>query len=336
MIDPFPLSSRDLAELGPYFQGRRVAVTGATGLIGSYVVKVLCELGAVVRAVVNSRPGNEFSLKAQEKEWANLMDGTEAALRHVFSGCSVVLSCAGITGGVNLPKKDPVSYVGPASVIAMNTLHASYMAGVERIGWLSSTTVYAPMAPPARESDVELPGALYPLYRGIGESKRFIEKLYRYYHETVGIGVAVVRPAGAYGRFDNFDEATSHVLPAMVTRAMRLQPGEEFEIWGDGHDVRDFIHAQDVGRGLLYVVAKRPIPDPVNVASGAGVTTAFLAKVVLNATDQHAKIKMSTDKPSALRSRLVDTSKAQEELGWTPEISLVAGVRDVVEWRRSR
>jgi GDP-L-fucose synthase len=336
MIDPFPISDRESDELH-YFDGRRVAVTGASGLIGSYAVKILKEVGAHVVSIVHDRPANEFTRLADEVKWANLMDGQEASLRHVFAGCSDVVSCAGITGGVNLPKKDPVSYVGPATVIAMNTLHASYMAGVRRIGWLSSTTVYPPMVRPAVESDVTSTVALYPLYRGIGESKRFLEKLFAYYHETVGIGAAVVRPAGAYGRFDNFDESTSHVLPAMVMRALKLGEHEQFEVWGDGDDVRDFIHAQDVARCLLYAMAKRPVPDPVNVASGYGVKTIGLARIVLAAAGMGGTvIRTSTDKPSALRVRLVDTTKAQEELGFVPHISLVDGVRDVVEWRRSR
>jgi len=336
-FDPFPLDSRSLDALGPYFTSRQIAVTGSSGLIGSYVVKLLRQAGAVVRAITHARPRNPYTSMAQEFVYVNLMDGQEGSLRHAFHGCSAVVSCAGITGGVNLPKRDPVSYVGPATVIAMNTLHAAYLAGVERIGWLSSTTVYAPLVRPAVETDVQLPDALYPLYRGIGESKRFLEKLFAYYFDTVGMKVAIVRPAGAYGRFDNFDEVTSHVLPAMVTRALRLGDGEDFEVWGDGNDVRDFVHAQDVARCLLFAMAKRPIPDPVNVASGVGISTASLARRVLDAAGRStSKIVTSTDKPSALRVRLVDTTKAESELGFHPQISLIEGVKDVVEWRRSQ
>jgi GDP-L-fucose synthase len=330
IADPFPLVSSKGLE---YLLARRVAVTGASGLIGSYVVKLLRGLGVgIVRAIVHARSPNEFTKMAHEIVEVDLM---RAPLDpKVFEGCSVVVSCAGITGGVNLPSQDPVSYVGPASVIAMNTLHAAHLAHVERIGWLSSTTVYPPLPRPAVEDDSHLPDALYPLYRGIGESKRFIEKLYAYYHEAAGIGTAVIRPAGAYGRFDNFDERTSHVLPGMVTRALNLKPGQSFDVWGDGEDVRDFIHAQDVARCLLLAICKDTTARPYNAASGLGVTTKTLAKIVLYAAGSVANIKTQPNMPTALRARLVDITRAQEELGFTPEISLARGVQDVVDYRR--
>lgn len=333
--DPFPLTSSRGLE---YLIARRVAVTGASGLIGSYVVKFLRELGAEVRAIIHDRPPNEFTKMANEIVQVDLSCGVgvhgAAANSKIFEGCSVVASCAGITGGVNLPSHDPVSYVGPASVIAMNTLHAAHLARVERIGWLSSTTVYPPLDRPATEDDSRLPDALYPLYRGIGESKRFLEKLFAYYHETAGIGAAVVRPSGAYGRFDNFDERTSHVLPGMVTRALKLEPGQLFDVWGDGEDVRDFIHAQDVARCLLLAISKDVTARPYNVASGLGVTTKMLARAVLNAVGSVTDIRTQPNMPTALRRRLVDVSRAKEELGFVAQIPLARGVQDVVDYRR--
>jgi len=172
MDDSFPVNHADYGRL-QFFVSRKVLVTGASGLIGSYAVKILREVGAVVTALVHSRPPNDFTKMAHEIEEEDLMRPYN--LRDVLKGHSVVVSCAGITGGVALPKQDPVSYVGPASVMVMNTLHAAHLAGVERIGWLSSTTVYPPLDRPVREEDTYLTNELYPLYRGIGKSKRFLE-----------------------------------------------------------------------------------------------------------------------------------------------------------------
>lgn len=335
MKDLFPVNHADDGRLR-FFTSRKVLVTGASGLIGSHAVKVLREVGAVVTAVVHERELNDFTKMANEIEGIDLM-GDVFDLRDVLKSHSVVVSCAGITGGVALPKQDPVTYVGPASVMVMNTLHAAYLADVERIGWLSSTTVYPPLDRPVREEDTNLVNELYPLYRGIGKSKRFLEELFRYYHETTGIGTAFVRPAGAYGRFDNFDEGTSHVLPGMVSRAMRLEPGQPFTVWGDGEDVRDFIHAQDVARCLLLAIANDTSARPYNAASGIGVTTRTLARVVLDAVGKSAaEIVVQPDKPTALRKRLVDTTRASAELGFSAQVSLADGIRDVVEWRRGQ
>jgi len=122
----------------------------------------------------------------------------------------------------------------------------------------------------------------------------------------------------------------------MVSRALRLEPGQPFEVWGDGEDVRDIVHAQDVARCLLLAIANDTSARPFNAASGIGVTTKTLARVILDAVGKStAEILTRPDKPSALRKRLVDVSRAQDELGFAAQISLAEGVRDVVAFRRS-
>lgn len=327
--DPFPTNGI------PFFKGKRVAVTGASGLIGSYGVKLLKESGAYVRAICGPfRSSNAFTKLADEivaHDLSNLRSAETAV-----DGMDAVFGGAGVTGGVNLPKLDPVSYVGPASAMVIHTLHACFSCKVPLFGYLSSTTVYAPSEKPVIEDDTMKSDAFYPLYRGIGVSKRFLEKLCLYYHETTGMGVSVIRPAGAYGRFDNFNENTSHVLPGMVQRALRTRDDSTFEVWGDGGDIRDFIHAQDVARCLLLSMANVPNADPLNCASGIGVTTTQLAQTVLDAMGSKAQIIYRTDKPSALRVRLVDVTKAENLAGFKAEISLSDGIRDVVSWRMAQ
>jgi GDP-L-fucose synthase len=312
-----------------WYKDKRVCVTGATGLIGSYVVKLLKESGATVTAMIHHRGPNELVQLADYYIKNACLEDRDGAW------FDAVMHCAGITGGVAMPQSDPVSYVGPATAMAINVLHACHEAGIQRVGMLSSTTVYAPTPEPCREGVLDSHDEPYPLYRGIAESKRFIEKLCRYYHETTGIGVGIVRPSGAYGRYDNFDERTSHVIPGLINRALRLEPGQPLEIWGDGCDVRDFVHAEDVARGLLLAVALKPDAEPINIASGVAVTTGALASCVMAACGHDPlMIQPNPAKPTALRSRTVDITKAKKLLGFEAQISLEAGIQDTVNWRR--
>lgn len=342
MKDPFPTQPIE------FYRGKAVTVTGASGLIGSYVVKVLKESGARVIALVHDRRPNEYTLMADEVAECDLLDsvdlnnhpdrqiGFDDSARCAYprkSKVDAVIGCAGITGGVALPSQDPVSYVGPATAMVINTLHACHLAKVERFGFLSSTTVYAPSELPVKEGAEGPLENLYELYSGIGQSKRFLEQLCAYYQRTTGIQCGVVRPSGAYGRFDQFG-TNGHVLPSLIQRAMALKPGEDFILWGSGEDVRDFIHASDVARGLLLAVANAPASNPINIASGRGVTTRELAQTVLDAVGSDAKIVCDSSKPSALKTRLVDIEKARKLLGFEPQISLRDGIRDTVAWRR--
>lgn len=318
-----------------FYAHKHCTVTGATGLIGSYVVKLLKESGATVRAIGGtSRGANEFTRLADEIYYSDL--AVPDCAYDSVKDTEIVFSCAGITGGIGLPQLDAVSYVGPATAITINTLHACVEAKVKKFGFLSSTTVYAPSERPVKEDDVDLPDALYPVYKGIGQSKRFLEQLCAYYTEHTDLYTSVVRPSGAYGRFDNFDEKISHVLPGLVNRALNLKDGEDFEIWGDGEDVRDLIHAQDVARGLLLAVSETNNGLPFNIASGSGIRTYDLAKTILMlAGKSNSKVVTNPAKPSALKTRLVNIKRARTYLAFEPEISLTAGIQDVIDWRRS-
>lgn len=361
MVDCFPLSDA-MKERLSFFKGLRVVVTGATGLIGSYVCKLLDESEAYVRAVAHrhrlDQPDEKdrrfhFNGPRFELAGADLLK-FEDAREATCSPVDVVLSCAGLTGGVGLTRVDPISYVTLATTIALNTLHAAQATGVPLFGFLSSTTVYPPTENPVDEEfsgfcvrpgdstgepDRDFSREPYPLYAGIGYAKRFLEQTCAYVSDRTKTKCAVVRPSGAYGRFDNFDEGTSHVVPGMVQRALKLQPGEPFTIWGDGQDVRDIVHAQDVALGLLLATAAtgrgdvQPA-DPFNIASGEPVTTEELAEAVLSAAGRVAEIVCDPSKPTALRTRRVSIAKAQRVLGYDPQIELDAGLRDVVQFLR--
>lgn len=354
--DPFPLSD-SMKERLSFFKDKRVVVTGATGLIGRYVVGLLVGVGAKVTGVCHRRPpwsgGLDFDWKRQ-----NLQNPSSA--RNAAEDADVVLSCAGLTGGVGLTKVDPISYVTLATTIALNTLHAAQAAEVPLFGFLSSTTVYPPRDWPVGEerpgfcvrpqdgplSELELSDREvldtepYPLYAGIGYAKRFLEQTCAYVSDRTKTKCAIVRPSGAYGRFDNFDEGTSHVVPGMIQRALKLRPGEPFTLWGDGEDVRDIVHSQDVALGLLLATAAtgrgdvQPA-DPFNIASGSAISTRELAAAVLSVTgNSNVEIVCDPSKPTALKTRRVSIEKAQRVLGYDPQIELDAGLRDVVQFLR--
>jgi GDP-L-fucose synthase len=143
--------------------------------------------------------------------------------------------------------------------------------------------------------------------------------------------IAVVRPTAIYGRFDNFDPATSHVVPALIRKTVeRLDP---YEVWGSGEEVRDFLHVRDLARGCLLMLEKHAVCDAVNIGYGKVVTIKEIVQLILEAADyKDAKVVFNTSKPTAIPLRMVDTSKAKSILGFEPDISLKEGLHDTVQW----
>ncbi len=317
--------------MSEFYRGKLIAVTGSTGLNGSYMIKALVEAGAKVRAITHKRPSNEFTKLADEVLQADLMDARQAS--EAVRGTEIVMHAAGITGGAPLAISEPGAMVAPNAVINSQVIHACAKEKVSRLGFISSIVVYPPMNEPMKEEQA-WSGEPYPLYAGLAWVKRFSEKLCKFYQDNSGLKVAIIRPSGAYGRFDNFDENTSHVLPAIIKRA--LSGVNPLKVWGDGRDIRDFVHASDIARGLLLAVEKYATCDPVNIASGQACTTKELAQTILDVIGSRVKIELDKSKPTALRARRVDISKARKVLGYGPAVLLREGLADTINWFRGR
>jgi GDP-L-fucose synthase len=318
-------------EVPDFYSGKRVAVTGATGLNGSYIVKALVERGARVRAIMHERPPNEYTKMAHEIVSADLLDSRSTA--EAVKGVEIVMHAAGVAGGAPLAIKDPGAMVAPNAIINSQVIQACSREKIDRLGFLSSIVVYPAIAGPMTEEQA-WSGEPYDLYFGLAWVKRFSEKLCKFYYDKCGLKSAIIRPSGSYGRYDNFDENTSHVLPAIIKRA--LSGADPLKVWGDGNDIRDFIHASDIARGLLMAVENYSVCDPVNIASGIDCSTKQLAQTILDIIGSHAVLELDPTKPSALRERRVDISKAKKVLGFSSLVPLRVGLTDTINFLQKK
>jgi len=165
-----------------------------------------------------------------------------------------------------------------------------------------------------------------------GWAKRIGElQLETYAKEFEWDKTAIVRPANVYGAYDNFDEGSAMVVPSLIR--MALSGESPLEVWGDGSPIRDFIHAKDVARGMLMAVEDAPGPFlPMNLGSGCGYSIKNLVDCVVGNLDEKPEVKWLTDKPSGDKKRVFDISRARDLIGWGPEISLMEGIRDTMNW----
>jgi GDP-L-fucose synthase len=136
---------------------------------------------------------------------------------------------------------------------------------------------------------------------------------------------SIVRPANVYGPYDNFDLKNAMVVPSLIRKASE---NEVLEVWGDGSPIRDFIHAKDVARGMIFAVENQ-ITQPINLGSGTGVTIKELAETV--ASYFNRPIKWLIDKPSGDAKRLFSMERANS-YGFYPEISIKEGIETTIKW----
>src|SRR5208337_486007 len=137
-----------------------------------------------------------------------------------------------------------------------------------------------------------------------------------------------------YGSWDNFSDTTSHVIPALIMRAVRKE--NPFLVWGTGNEVRDFVHITDFAKGCLLALEKCPHFETVNIGAGRSYTIAEIVSTILDAADHRsASVVFDHTKPVTIPRRMLDIGKARQLLGFEPEMGLEQGIRDTVEWYMS-
>jgi GDP-L-fucose synthase len=159
-----------------------------------------------------------------------------------------------------------------------------------------------------------------------GWAKRMGELQCEAYEKQHGKGkCSIIRPANVYGPYDNFDPKNSMVVPSLIRKAAE---NDIIEVWGDGSSIRDFVHAKDVARGMIFAVENK-ITKPLNIGSGSGVSIKQLAEIVAEYFGK--EIKWLTDKPSGDAKRIFSMERARS-YGFENEVSLKEGVVDAIEW----
>lgn len=306
-----------------FFKDKKVLVTGGTGLIGSPLVELLVQQGAHVRVASlddpsRAHPQAEF-LRTNLMIWDNCLKACQ--------GMDYVFHLAGIKGSPAMTAKRPASFFVPT--ITFNTLmmEAARQAKVPGYLFTSTNGIYAP-AEVMREDDVwkTFPS---PNDKFAGWAKRMGELQAEAYQIEFGWNaISIVRPANVYGPSDNFDPANAMVIPSLIRRA--LEGENPLVVWGDGSQIRDFIHARDVARGML-LVAEKGYGQPVNLGSGTGVTIKEIVDIVVGHMEKKPEVVWDASKPSGDKKRVLDVSRARA-LGFEPTVSIQEGIKEVMAW----
>lgn len=312
-------------------RGRKVLVAGAAGLIGSNLIVRLLADGAQVRATLHRRDPVVVDPRIEYVR-CDLTQGADC--RRSVEGMEIVFLCAASTSGAAAIQATPMVHVTPNLLINSQMLEAAYEAKVRKFLFLSSAGAYPVSDAPMREEQM-FDGEPFEKYYFSGWAKRFGEILCRMYGEKLSPGMTtiVLRPTNVYGPNDDFELATSHVLPALVRKSVdRWNP---FEVWGDGSEVRDLIHVDDMVEAMVLAVERLESYATLNIGLGKGYSVKEVLDLVLELdgfTD--ARIVYNRKMPTMIPLRLVDISRAQAMLGFQPRVSLREGLRRTIDWYR--
>ncbi len=306
----------------------KILITGASGMVGKHLVDMCLDKGYYVRGI-DIRLDDRY---LEEKYWGDNFDFFQADLRD-FDRCKVlvddidvVFHVAGVKGSPKRAAEQPNDYFTPMLQMNTNMAEAARLQGVDWYVYTSTVGVYQP-AEVFKEDDV---WKTYPSENDkyAGWVKRLGELQLDCFETHYGLkNYSIVRPANIYGEYDEFGEEST-VIASLVKKGYN---DKLLSVWGDGTPIRDFIHAEDVARGILMSYENQ-ITEPINLGSGDGVRIKDIASIV--ATHYGKEIEYDTTKPNGDNKRLMDMTRANS-YGFYPEVDLETGIKRVIKYYES-
>jgi GDP-L-fucose synthase len=216
--------------------------------------------------------------------------------------------------------------------MGLHVMEASRLSGVEKLIAVSSITAYPALASSALREEELFDGLPYESHLGYGYAKRSLVVQARVFHRQYGLDVAVVVPTNAYGPRDNFDRATSHVIPATIRKCLE---DPRLVVWGDGSAVRDFLYVEDLAEGILLAAERLAPGEYVNLAAGEEVSIKQVVWLIAELTGFTGEILFDADKPAGEPRRVVHIEEANRSIGFQARCSLREGLARTIAWYRS-
>jgi GDP-L-fucose synthase len=292
----------------------KIFVTGHRGMVGSALVRRL-EAGGYANLL--TRTHTELDL-------------TDQRAVHAFMAAEkpdYVFIAAAKVGGIQANSQCRAEFLYQNLMIEANLIHGAHLAGVQRLMFLASSCIYPRDATQPITEDALLTGPLEQTNEPYAIAKIAGVKLAESYSRQYARQYTSVMPTNLYGPNDNYDLATSHVLPALIRKAHEAkQRGDaELVVWGTGTPRREFLYVDDLADACVHLMQQGYDGPLVNIGCGEDVTIRELAETVMCVVGCNAKIAFDSSKPDGTPRKLLDVSRLAA-LGWRARTPLREGI----------
>ncbi len=298
----------------------RIFVAGGSTLIGAAILRALDRDGC--RNVVG-----------RDSLEPDLRDST--AVRDFFERFApeYVFLAAGKTGGIGANQRYPAELMLDNLLVECHVIHEAYRHNVKKLLCLASSCTYPRLAPQPLSEDSLMTGSLEPTNEAYAVAKIAGMILCRAYCAQYGVSFLSAVPANAFGPGDDLSLEDSHVIPALLRRMHEAKVNglESVEIWGTGAATREFIYADDLAEGCLFVMRTYDNPAPINISGGDPISIRALASLIKEVVGYAGQVRFDTAKPDGMPFKALDGSRIRA-LGWRPRTALRAAIASTYEW----
>ena len=300
---------------------KRLCVTGGAGFLGKHLIARLEHYGAKDIFVPRSA---DYDL-VKGGDIARMIDDAQP---------DIIIHLAAKVGGIGANMEKPGEFFYDNLMMGVQLIHQAWQRGVEKfvaIGTICAYPKYTPI--PFKEEEIwngypEETNAPY------GLAKKMLLVQSQSYREQYGYNSIFLLPVNLYGPGDNFNPASSHVIPALIRKCLEAKERGDKQIvaWGDGSPTREFIYAEDAAEGIALATMRYNSSDPVNIGSSFEISIKDLTETIARLCEFEGDVVWDTSKPNGQPRRKLDTTRAKERFGFEAKTDFEEGLKKTIAW----
>ena len=310
----------------------KIYIAGQRGLVGSAIVK-------------NLKLKGYTNLLYRTHQELDLMNQEAVSTFFEKEKPEYVILAAAKVGGIVANNTYRADFIYENLQIQNNVIHQSYVHGVEKLLFLGSTCIYPKNSPQPMKEEYLLTSELEYTNEPYAIAKIAGIKMCESYNLQYGTNFISVMPTNLYGKNDNFDLETSHVLPALLRKMheAKLNNTPKVEIWGSGKPRREFLYSEDMADACVFLLESRDFNDTydknekevrnthINIGTGVDISIRELAQTIKKIVGYEGELYFNDTKPDGTMVKLTDCSKLHG-LGWNHTVELEDGISMMYEW----
>ena len=306
---------------------QRIVITGGDGFLGRHLQRALMAAGVrEEQLLIPMYPEFDFTREADvERMYAEMQP-------------TVVIHLAAEVGGIGANRENPGRFFYANMAMGLHLIEHARLAGLAKFVQVGTVCAYPKFTPvPFKEDDLwggypEETNAPY------GIAKKALLVMLQAYRRQYGLNGIYLLPVNLYGPGDNFDLASSHVIPALIRKFVEANRGgaPAVEVWGTGSASREFFYVEDCAKGILLATERYESSEPVNLGAGREVSIADLVEMIRQRVGYEGRIEWDASKPDGQPRRCLDVSRAREAFGFEAQMPLEEGLQRTIDWYRSQ
>jgi len=303
------------------FSAKRICVTGGAGFLGTHLLANLRAKGA----------GDIFVPKYEDYD---LVQPDDIARMLEDSAPDIIIHLAAHVGGIGANMAKPAEFFYDNLMMGVQLMHQAYQRGVEKFVAIGTICAYPKFTPIPFKEEHLWDGYPEETNAPYGLAKKMLLVQAQAYRQQYGFNAIFLLPVNLYGPGDNFNPASSHVIPALIRKCLEAkeQGAKEIVAWGDGSPTREFIYVEDAAEGIALATQRYNGAEPVNIGSNFEISIKDLTELIARLTGFEGAIRWDTSKPNGQPRRKLDTTRAREYFGFTAKTDFEEGLRRTIAW----